>query len=89
MIRFSYFPKPESSSFVGETSFGKSSLRIFALVAALLSNRVALAQDYRGAAEQRAACTPDAFRLCADYIPDATKVENCLRQRQPDLSKAC
>jgi hypothetical protein len=36
MIPFSYFSEPESSSFVGETSFWKSSLRIFAVVAALL-----------------------------------------------------
>lgn len=63
MISFSYFPKPESSSFVGETSFLESDLRIFALVAALLSNAVAIAQDYRGTAEPRAAAhlTPSGF----------------------------
>jgi hypothetical protein len=89
MSPFSYFPKPESSSLFGEASSWKGSFCIFALVAALFYNTAALAQDYRGTAEQRAACTPDAFRLCAGYIPDASKVENCLRQRQPDLSEAC
>jgi hypothetical protein len=36
--------------------------------------------------EQRAACAPDAFRLCAGYIPDPTRVEECLRQNKSDLS---
>jgi hypothetical protein len=30
-----------------------------------------------------------AFRLCAGYIPDPTRVEQCLRQSKPDLSDAC
>ncbi|MDE5445360.1 hypothetical protein GWG65_28795 [Bradyrhizobium sp. CSA207] len=49
----------------------------------------AFAQEDRGTAEQKAACTSDAFRLCASYIPDATNVEACLRQRKSDLSEAC
>jgi len=49
----------------------------------------AFAQEDRGTAEQRAACTSDAFRLCAGYIPDPTNVEACLRQRKSDLSDAC
>ena len=32
---------------------------------------------------------PTRFDLCASYIPDATKVEMCLRSRTPDLSPAC
>jgi hypothetical protein len=39
--------------------------------------------------QQRAACAPDAFRLCAGYIPDPSRVEQCLRQSEPDLSDAC
>ena len=49
----------------------------------------AFAQEGRGTAEQRAACAPDAFRLCIGYIPDPTGVEACLRQRRSDLSEAC
>ncbi len=59
------------------------------LTAACICNTVALAQENRGTPEQRAACTPDAFRLCSDYIPDASKVESCLRHRKLDLSSAC
>jgi hypothetical protein len=49
----------------------------------------AFAQDNQGTSEQRAACAPDAFRLCSRYIPDAARVENCLRQNAADLSDAC
>ena len=62
---------------------------IIFIAAASLSNAFALAQDSKGSPEQRAACASDAFRLCASYIPDATNVEACLRQRKSDLSDAC
>ena len=63
--------------------------RCIALVAALLCATAASAQENRGTPEQRAACAPDAFRLCAGYIPDPTRVEQCLRQSKPDLGDAC
>jgi hypothetical protein len=59
------------------------------MLAALLGNGTAFAQENHGTAEQRAACAPDAFRLCMSYIPDATNVEACLRQRKSELSDAC
>ena len=60
-----------------------------AVVAALLCATTAAAQENCGTPEQRAACAPDAFRLCAGYIPDPTRVEHCLRQNKSDLSDAC
>ena len=60
-----------------------------AVLAALLCTCAATAQENRGTPEQRAACAPDAFRLCAGYIPDPTRVEQCLRQSKSDLSEAC
>jgi hypothetical protein len=59
------------------------------MLAAMFGNGTAFAQENRGTLEQRAACAPDAFRLCLSYIPDATNVEACLRQRESDLSDAC
>jgi hypothetical protein len=67
----------------------KTRRRCIAVVAALLCATAATAQENRGNPEQRAACAPDAFRLCAGYIPDPTRVEQCLRQSKPDLSDAC
>jgi hypothetical protein len=59
------------------------------MLAALFGNGTTIAQENRGTPEQRAACAPDAFRLCLSYIPYATTVEACLRQRKSDLSDAC
>lgn len=64
-------------------------LAFVVIVVASFSNAFAVAQENRGSPEQRAACAPDAFRLCASYIPDATNVEACLRLRKSDLSDAC
>jgi hypothetical protein len=61
---------------------------LFAAVVVALGS-AASAQENQGTAEQRAACTPDAFRLCSAYIPDASEVEACLRQRRSELSQAC
>ena len=66
----------------------KASL-LFVLLTVFFWATIALAQDYRGTSDQRIACTPDAFRLCAGYIPDGAKIENCLRQNVSNLSPAC
>jgi hypothetical protein len=59
------------------------------VAATFLCATSAFAQDNRGTPKQRAACAPDAFKLCAGYIPDPTRVEHCLRQNKSDLSDAC
>ncbi|WP_424627243.1 hypothetical protein [Bradyrhizobium sp. SYSU BS000235] len=43
----------------------------------------------QGTEQQREACTPDAFRLCGQFMPDAGRVESCLRNAGPRLSPAC
>lgn len=63
--------------------------RLIQALAVLLCATTASAQENRGTPEQRAACAPDAFRLCLGYIPDPTSVEQCLRQSRSDLSDAC
>ena len=42
-----------------------------------------------GTDAQREACTSDAFRLCSTAMPDAKRVESCLRDSSPRLSRAC
>ena len=81
---------------VGPDSSRKATTRVarrgfgfFVFSGVLLSSTLGVAQDYRGTAEQRASCMPDAFRLCASYIPDASRVEMCLRQQKSELSQAC
>ncbi|HEY0330761.1 MAG TPA: hypothetical protein VGC77_16885 [Rhodopseudomonas sp.] len=58
------------------------------LVAASLSLAApAFAQE--GTEAQRDVCMPDAFRLCSSAIPDAARVESCLRNAGSRLSSAC
>jgi len=71
------------------SEMSKYRIAFVVLLSASLCNTFALAQENQGPPEQRAACAPDAFRLCASYIPDPTKVESCLRYRKSDLSDAC
>ena len=61
---------------------------ILAIALALLCFK-ADAQECRGTSQQRLACTPDAFRLCGNYIPDPEKVELCLRRQKSLLSAGC
>ena len=60
-----------------------------AAAAIFLCATSAFAQENHGTPEQRVACAPDAFRLCAGYIPDPVTVENCLRRNKSGLSDAC
>jgi hypothetical protein len=40
-------------------------------------------------AEQRRACTPDAFRLCSSHIPNVDAIIGCMRANKSKLSPAC
>jgi hypothetical protein len=46
--------------------------RSIAMLSVLFCATTAFAKEDRGTPEQRAACAPDAFRLCSSYIPDPT-----------------
>ncbi len=39
--------------------------------------------------EQRRACTPDVYRLCAGEIPNVRAITACLRRQRGNLSEAC
>ena len=43
----------------------------------------------QGTPEQRAACTPDVFRFCSAFIPNADDITICLRERSAELSDTC
>jgi hypothetical protein len=40
-------------------------------------------------AAERAACTPDVFRLCAGEIPNVRRIVACMRARRGRLSANC
>ena len=43
----------------------------------------------QGTPEERQACTPDAMRLCSDFIPDVPKITKCMKAKYKQLSEAC
>ena len=54
---------------------------------ALIASGSAGAQQ--GTPEQRRACTPDVYRLCAGEIPNVRAITACLRRQKSSLSPAC
>lgn len=59
---------------------------ILALPFLFLTTPAAFAQ---GTPEQRAACQDDAYKFCPYDVPDAEKVEACLRKYIRSISAAC
>jgi hypothetical protein len=43
----------------------------------------------QGSPEARQACTPDALRLCSDFIPDVPKITRCMELKYRQLSPEC
>ena len=37
----------------------------------------------------RQACTPDAMRLCSEFIPDVAKITSCMIRKQAQVSELC
>jgi hypothetical protein len=56
-------------------------------VALTFASEPAAAQQWTP--EQRAACEPDAMRLCQQYIPDIDRVRACMAHYRRYLSPAC
>lgn len=59
---------------------------VFAIALTFASAGSAVAQ---GTSEQRRACTPDVYRLCAGEIPNVRAITACLVRQKGNLSPAC
>lgn len=64
-------------------------MKLSTALAALALLTVAAPAVAEVTAAQRAACTPDAWRLCASEIPSVEGVKACLRRETPRLSAGC
>ena len=74
---------------------------ILALAGFLAASTVAVAQlplplplplilpGMQGTPEDQAACSPDANRLCRQYVPDQMQVLACFKANRPRLTPAC
>lgn len=63
-----------------------STCKRVAVVLGIASAGSAIAQ---GTSEQRRACTPDVYRLCAGEIPNVRAITACLVRQKGNLSPAC
>lgn len=64
-------------------------MKVTPILAALSLWAVATPALAQGTEAQRAACGPDAFRLCASHIPNVGAITTCLRTERSRLSPAC
>ncbi len=73
-----------------EARAGRISLRTVAAMLGLLLTLVSASSAFAiGTPEQRRACTPDVYRLCAGEIPNVRAITACLRRQKASLSEAC
>jgi hypothetical protein len=79
--------KPRSLRFPAFSSRAGKSCTL-GLFLSLFAGGAAFAQ-YQGTPEQRRACTPDVYRLCAGEIPNVRAITACLRRNKASLSPAC
>jgi hypothetical protein len=63
--------------------------RRYAVMVALAVGLQSTACLALGTDEQRAACTPDVFRLCSSEIPSIDRIVACLKKEKPHLSAGC
>ena len=71
------------------TTFIKT-LRILSVATAVAISLTSFAAHaVEATAEQRRACTPDAFRLCSSHIPNIEAITSCMRANKSKLSPEC
>lgn len=56
---------------------------------AVVAATASLGKAQEATSAQRVACTPDAWRLCSDEIPDASAVKACMIAKIDQLSGTC
>ena len=68
---------------------GHRDMRVIAAVFAVAAVFVTTPSMAQGTSAQRAACTPDVFRLCSSEIPNVEAIRSCLRTKKTSLSTDC
>ena len=64
-------------------------LRTLGVASAVAISLTSFAHAFEATPEQRKACTPDVYRLCAGEIPNVRAITACLRRQKASLSEAC
>lgn len=71
------------------STFARTLCVLIAASAVAVSLVAVPARAQEATAEQRRACTPDAFRLCGNHIPNVEAITACMRAKKSQLSKEC
>jgi hypothetical protein len=59
------------------------------MLTVVISSSLFAAAAHAYTPEQQQACSPDAFRLCGDAIPDVDRVTACMIRKRSELSPGC
>ena len=70
-------------------AFRLGSFACAALFGAALTVLVPPATSHAYTPEQQQACTPDAMRLCGEFVPNVDAITACMIQRKAQLSPQC
>ncbi|MBR0827091.1 hypothetical protein JQ596_16255 [Bradyrhizobium manausense] len=70
-------------------AFRLGSFACAAAFAAALTVLIPPATSHAYTPEQEQACTPDAMRLCGQFIPNVDAITACMIQRKSQLSPQC
>jgi hypothetical protein len=47
------------------------------------------AANAQASPEVQQACTPDAMRLCGEFVPDVAKITACMKAKHSQISETC
>jgi hypothetical protein len=64
-------------------------IRALSVASVVAISLTSFAHAAEGTAEQRRACTPDAFRLCSAHIPNIPAITACMVANKSKLSPEC
>src|SRR3984893_15746696 len=64
-------------------------LPVCALLLYSLNQAGAQGARSRGRVSVEQACTPDAMRLCSEFVPDRAKITVCMKAKHAQISKEC
>jgi hypothetical protein len=60
-----------------------------AMPALILLGGLGAASAQEASQDVQQACTPDAMRLCSEFIPDRAKITACMMRNRRQLSETC
>ena len=66
-----------------------SALYLGLMIGAVPLSSLAAEDKYHITAEEKAACSSDALRLCSEAYPDEDKLLSCMKQNHESLSAMC